>query len=236
MTVDLQIVPGTAQGDAGGDVHAHADGALVQVGLAVGLAGGQAQHGGHRVPLEHDDAHIRYAADADAVEQVGGAHPVFDQRAVAMAAQGIDAGDNPGDMKLQLLGADHTTGRTPVVALEAVGDHHDAIAAGALGRLDHEVAVGLDNALELTDALLGINDAVHVRHLDAGVQGQLLGADLVVHQRVQAPVVVGQHIVAVALVDAHHATAAQGPPGADSEHQRPPSSVIARKRISSARR
>jgi hypothetical protein len=85
---DDVVQPGAAQGQAGGQVDADADGALVQVGLAAGLAGRQAQHGHHRVAHQHDDADVRHAFVADALEDLVRGHPVLDQRAVAVPAQG----------------------------------------------------------------------------------------------------------------------------------------------------
>ncbi len=89
--------------------------------------------------------------------------------------------------------------------LEAVGDHHDAAAAGALRRLDDEIVVLADDLVELVDAFLGLDDAVHLRHVDAGLERAFLGDDLVVHHRIQVPLVVLQDVIGIASVDAHHA-------------------------------
>src|SRR5690606_21407459 len=86
---DLVVQPGALQRDAGGQVHADADGALVQVGLAAGLPGRQAQHRHHRVAHQDDDANVRHTFIADAAEDRVGLYPVFDQRAVTVATQGV---------------------------------------------------------------------------------------------------------------------------------------------------
>ncbi len=124
-----------------------------------------------------------------------------------------------------------------VTVLEAVGDHQDAVTAGTLGRLDDEVAAPADDLVQLVDLLLGLDDAVHFRHMDTGRQGALLGDDLVVDDRVQAALVVLEHIVRVAPVDAHDAPGLQGFPGLDqAKHQASAFFRNALKRTSSVRR
>ncbi len=221
---DLVVQPGAAQGDAGGEVDAHTDGALVQVGLAAGLAGGQAQHGHHRVAHQHDDADVRHAFVADALEDRVRGHAVLDQRAVAVPAEGVEAGEDRGDLMLDLLVADDLAGDSLVAAFEAVGDHQDAVAAGALRRLDHEVVALADDLVELVDLLLGGNDPVHLGYVDPRLDGALLGDDLVVDDRVQVPLVVLQHVVRVASVDAHDPFGFKGFPRLDqAEHGLSPS-------------
>src|SRR5450830_439187 len=216
---DDAVQPGAAQGQAGGQIYAHADRALVQVGLAAGLAGRQAQHGHHRVAHQHDDADIRHAFVADALENLVGYHAVLDQRAVAMAAQGVQAGEDAGDLMLDFLMADDLAGHRAIAPLKAVGDDEDAVTAGALGRLDHEVAAPANDLVELVDFLLGGYRPVHFRHVDAGRQGPFLGDDLVIHDRVQAALVVLEHVVGVTPVDAHDAARFQGLPGLpEAEH------------------
>ena len=236
VTFNFQVVPGAIQRNPGRQIQAHADGALVQVRLALGLPGGQAQHGRHRVTLEHDDADIRHTFEADPVEQFGGTHPVFDQCLVAMTAEGIDTGNDPGDMVLQLFGGNDASGSGAEIILEAIGNHHDAVTAGPLRGLDYEIPVLLHYPVQGADTLLGGDGAVHVRHTDSRIQRHLLGLNLVVHQRVQAALVITQDVIAIALINAHDATGAQGLAGFRPEHQRLSPSTMARNRNSSVRR
>src|SRR5690606_6256585 len=76
---DLVVQPGALEGDAGGQVYPNADGTLMQVGLAAGLPGRQTQHGHHGIAHQYDDADIRHALVADALEDRIGLDPVFDQ-------------------------------------------------------------------------------------------------------------------------------------------------------------
>ena len=191
----------------------------MQVGLAVGLAGWQTQHGHHRVAHQHDDADVRHAFVADALEDGVRGDAVLDQRTVAVTAERVETGEDAGNLLLQLLVADDLAGHRLETVFEAVGDDHDAVTAGALRRLDDEIGAPGDDLVELVDAFLGVDDAVQFRHIDAGLDGPLLGDDLVVDDRVQVPFVVLQHVVRVASVDAHDALGFKGLPRLDqAEH------------------
>src|SRR5690606_19088835 len=98
VLADLVVQPGALEGDAGGQVDAHADRALVQVGLAAGLACGQAQHGHHRVAEQHYDADVGHPLIADALEDGVGLDPIFDQRPVPVTAQRVQPGDDVGQV------------------------------------------------------------------------------------------------------------------------------------------
>ncbi|MNL16996.1 hypothetical protein D3C87_1380650 [compost metagenome] len=235
--VDDVVQPGAAQGQAGGQVHADTDGALVQVGLAIGLARRQAQHGHHRVTHQNNDANVRHAFIADALEDLVRNHAVFDQRPVAVTAQGVQAGQDAGNLVLDFLMADDPAGHRAVTPFKAVGDHQDAITASALGRFDHEVTACANDLFEIVDFLLGGNHAIQLGHMDAGGNGAFLGDDLVIDDRVQAALVVLEHVVCVAPIDPHDAPGFQGLPGLPvAEHQASAFFRKALKRTSSVRR
>src|SRR5690606_37827733 len=212
VLADLVVQPGALEGNTGGQVDTDTNGTLVQVGLAVGLAGWQTKHGHHRVAHQHDDADVRYAFVANALEDRVRSDAIFDQRTVTAATQRVEAGEDAGDLLLDFPVADDLAGDGLVATLEAVGDHQDAIAAGTLGRLDHEVVVLADDLVELLDFLLGRDDPVQFRHMDAGLDRPLLGDDLVIDDRVQVPLVVLEYIVRVAPVDTHDAFGFKGLP------------------------
>src|SRR5690606_17024357 len=149
---------------------------------------------------------------ADALEDRVRSHPVFDQRAVAVAAKGIQAGEDAGELVLDVLVADDLARDGLEAALELVGDHQNAVTTGTLRRLDHEVAAVADDLVELLDLLFRGDDAVQLRHMDAGGDGALLGDDLVVDYGVQVPLVVLQHVVRIAPVDPHDAFGVKGLP------------------------
>ncbi len=140
-------------------------------------------------------------------------------------------------MVLELFVADDLAGHRAIAPLEAVGDDNDAVAAGALRRLDHEIVAPADDLVELVDFLLGGDHAIQLRHMDAGGDGAFLGDDLVIDDRVQAALVVLEHVVRVTPIDAHDAPGFQGFPGLpEAEHQASAFFRKALKRTSSVRR
>src|SRR5690606_1975358 len=110
VLADFVVQPGALERDAGGEIDTDADGALVQVGLAAGLAGRQAQHAHDRVAHQHDDADVWYAFVTDAFEDRVGLDPVFDQCPVAVATQRIQPGDDIGKVVFDLIVADDLAG------------------------------------------------------------------------------------------------------------------------------
>ena len=175
MPLDFLVVPGTAQGHTAGQIQTHANGPLVQVGLALGLAGGQTQHGRHRVALQHDNADIRHPFEADAIEQLGGTHTVFDQGLVTVAAQGVNTGNDAGNMMFQLFGGHDAPGGRTEIIFKAIGNHHDTVTARPLGRLDDEIPMGLHHPVQGGNTLLRGDRSVQFRHPDARIQRHLLG-------------------------------------------------------------
>ena len=101
VMVNLQAVEHAVMRDPGGDVDAGADRALVQVGLAVRRAGGQAHHGHDRVTLEDDGADVGHALKGDVFEQRVEAHPVFDHGVVGLTAEAVHAAENVADVVFQ---------------------------------------------------------------------------------------------------------------------------------------
>jgi len=161
----------------------------------------------------------RHPLVADALEDRVGCDAIFDQRAVAVAAEGIKAGEDVGDLMLDLVVAKHLPRHGLVATLEAVGDHQNAVTAGTLRRLDDEIVVVADDVLELLDIPLSLDHPVHFRHVDARLDGALLGDDLVVDDRIQMPLVVLEHVVRITPVDAHDAFGFKGLPRLDqAEH------------------
>ncbi|MNG07361.1 hypothetical protein D3C84_906560 [compost metagenome] len=154
-----------------------------------------------------------------------------------MPAEGVQAGQDAGNLMLDFLVADDLAGHRAIAALEAVGDHQNAVAASALGRFDHEVVAPANDLVEVVDFLFGGNHAIQLRHMNAGSDGALLGDDLVIDNRVQTALVVLQHVVRVAPIDAHDAPGFQGLPGLpEAEHQASAFFRKALKRTSSVRR
>jgi len=120
---------------------------------------------------------------------------------------------------VDLLAADDLAGNRLEAIFETVGDHDNAVTAGALCRLDDEVVMAFDDALEVVDFLFRGNDPVQLGHMDAGGDGTFLGEDLVIDDGVQVPFVVLQHVIRIAPVDTHDALGFQGLPAFDqTEH------------------
>ena len=208
----------------------------MQVGLAARLTGRQAQHGHYRVAHQHDDADIRHTFVADAFENLVRGNPVLDQRPVTVTAQGIQAGEDAGDLMLDLFMADDLARDGAKTVFEAVRNHQNAVTACTLGRLDHEVAAITDDVIELFDFFFGGNHAVHFRYVNTGLDSAFLGDDLVIHDRIQTAFVVLEYVVRIAPIDAHDAPGFQGLPGLpEAEHQES-AFKNALKRTSSVRR
>src|SRR5690606_38885256 len=117
---NLVVQPGATQGHAGGQVHAHTDSALVQVGFAARLTCRQAQHGHHRIAHQHDDANIRHAFVADALEDRVRGYAVLDQCAITVPAQRVKAGEDIGDLMLQFVVGDDLAGNRAIATFETV--------------------------------------------------------------------------------------------------------------------
>ena len=111
---------------------------------------------------------------------------------------------------LQLFGGNDAPGGRAEIILEAVGNHHDAVTARTLSRLDDEIPMGFHHPVQGADALFGGNGAVQLRHPNARIQRHLLGLQLVVHQRIETAFVITENVITVALVDPHYATGTQG--------------------------
>src|SRR5690606_35967817 len=127
------------KGDASSQVDANANGALVQVRLALALARRQAQHGQHRIALEHNHANIRHAFKTDGGKHRVWLHPVLDQRTIAMTAERINPGQDAGDMELDIVERQKTAAAGAIQTLEPVLDHQYAVTTSPLCRLDDEV-------------------------------------------------------------------------------------------------
>src|SRR5437660_355852 len=76
-------------GDAGVEIDAGADAALVQVGPAVGLLRRQAQHGHRRLVAVDDDAHVRNALVTDGREVRMQANALLHDGRVRLGAQRV---------------------------------------------------------------------------------------------------------------------------------------------------
>ena len=233
---DDAVQPRAAQGQAGCQVDTHTDGALVQVGLAARLAGRQAQHGHYRVAHQHNNANVRYAFIADAFEDLVRRDAVLDQCPVTVPAQGIQAGEDAGNLMFDFFVADDLARHGAKAVFEAVSNHQDAIAARALCGLDHEVRAATDDVIEFLDFFLGGDHPVQLRHINAGGNGALFGDDLVIHNRVQAAFVVLEYVVRIAPIDAHDALGFQGLPGLPEAKHQESAFKNALKRTSSVRR
>src|SRR5690606_30635106 len=138
-----------------------------------------------------------------------GLDAIFAQRPFPVTAQRVQPGDDGGQVGVDLVVADDPARSRAIASFGPVAHQPDAVTAVPLGRLDDEVLVVLHQLGDLADVLFGINDAVQVGHVDLGGDGPFLGQDLVIDHRIQVPLVVLEHIVGVATVDAHHAGFAQ---------------------------
>ena len=119
---------------------------------------------------------------------------------------------------------------------ETVGDHQNAVAARTLCGLDHEVVTATNDVVEFFDFFLGGDHPVHFRYVNPRLDGALLGNDLVIHNRIQAALVVLEYVVRIAPIDAHDASGFQGLPGLPEAKHQESAFMKALKRISSVRR
>ena len=114
MRIDQTVVLHGGDGLAAADVQPDAHRTLVQVGLAVRLMGGQPQHAHDGKALEHDQADVRHAFEADGFEGVCGLHQRLDDGHVGAAAQGVQAADGVGEVPLDVVDADQLAARLHV--------------------------------------------------------------------------------------------------------------------------
>ena len=185
------------------------DGPLVQVGLAGGHAGRQAQHGHGGHPQEDDDADIRHPQVADVLEARVQIHPVFDQGLVGGAAQAIEAAEGVEDVMIDLCLRHQDAPGGAIVGAHPAGDHQDAVAAGAVGRFDDEILVFLQLRRQPADLELLLHHQVELRHRDARLDRDLLGAQFIIHQGIVTPGIMAQGKVGVAPVNPHDAQCRQ---------------------------
>ncbi len=129
--------------------------------------------------------------------------------------------------------ADDLPARLAVGLLGAPRHHQDALALAALGGLDDELVIGAQQARQVADFAIDLHHAVQGGHVDAMLQRQALGDELVVHHVVPGPRVVPHDVRGVALVDAQHAGLPQF--AHQAQHQST-SRANARNRGSSSRR
>ena len=168
---------------------------------------------------------------ADLVQHRIALDAILNEGVITLASEAIEAADRAGNVVLELVFIDQgTAGFTEHVPTPA-GDDQDAAAAAAMGRFDHELVASADHRRQLPDGVLRRDDAIQLRHRHAGSDGQLLGAQLVVHERVEPSRVPLANVVGVALVDPQHALLPQS--AAQLKHHPLPR---ARKRSSSRSR
>src|SRR5690606_24864642 len=219
----------------GSQIDAGSYGALVQVGSTVGIAGRQAHHGEYGHTPEDNDAQVGHTLVADVLEAGVELHPVLDDAAVVVATQAVHAAEDVRHMVLDVADADQgVIGLAEVSARGLAGDHHDAVAAAAVGRFYDEVVMLGQDVRQMGDLVFQFDAAVQLGNRDTALDGPRLGQQLVVHQRVIVVLGVGHDVLGVALVDADDAQFAQAGPG--HLHGLSASFIRPRKRHSSIRR
>ncbi len=212
MVVHPVFVPNPAPRHAAGQIYARAHRALVQVGPPVRHPGRQADHRLHRHATEHYRADVGHALVAHAFENRVEIDPVLDQRAIGQATQAVHAAEDVGNVVSQLVFSGQAAVGLAVASVDLAGDDQDALAPAAMGRLDDEFLVRRQQFRQPVDLVFDFDHRVQLRHADAGSDGQLLGAPLVVHQREIPARIVQQNEVRVALVQPQDAQFAQAPP------------------------
>jgi hypothetical protein len=209
VLVDDAAVPDRAARASAADVDAGARRALVQVGLAVGLASGQAHHRHHRIALVDHGTDVRHALVGDLVEQRIEAHAVLDHGVIGLATEAVHAAEDVADVVLQPVQRDQAAAGFAEVVLVARLDDDDAFAAGAVRGLDHEIAVLAEQAVQRAGVVVGLDHAVERRHRNPGFDRELFGDQLVVHPRVEMARVAGRDVIAIAAIQPHDAERAQ---------------------------
>lgn len=190
---------------SGGEVNADADGTLVEVGAAIGFTGGGAEHGHDRIAAEHHHANVGGALETDLREDLGRVDAIFDEGDIAPAAEAEEAGEDVRAVVLQFIEAEAVAAGLDEPFALAGDDHDDPLPSRATGRLDHERLPLFQEAIEHGGIVRAADDTVGFRHGHVMLDGELLGAELVVDQVVEAARVVRQQETGVAHVDADHA-------------------------------
>jgi hypothetical protein len=109
----------------------------------------------------------------------------------------------------------------------AAVDDEDAVATGAMRGLDHEAVAAGQGRVQVGDLVFLAHHRVQIRYRQAGGDRELLGQQLVVDALIELARVVAQHVIGVALADAHQADAAQ----LAGDGQRVPQRTIAQLRV-----
>ncbi len=130
---------------------------------------------------------------------------------VGLAAEREQAREPVRQVVLEFLARHQVAAGATVALALAPGDDQDAVATGTMRRLDHEAAASRQGRVQFGDLVFLAHHRVQVGHRQAGGDRQLLGQQLVVDPRIEPARVVAQHVVGVALADAHQADAAQPP-------------------------
>nr|GFD58757.1 hypothetical protein [Tanacetum cinerariifolium] len=82
-----------------------------------------------RVAHQHDHPDVRHALVTDALENLVGRHAVLDQRAVSVSTQGVQPGQDAGNLMLDFFVADDAPGNRAKALFKPVGDDQNAVAA-----------------------------------------------------------------------------------------------------------
>ena len=134
---------------------------------------------------------------------------LFDNDPVRLGGQGIEAGKD----RRQVIG--HLGQRQSLVAgvVEVLAvvpcDDDDAASLAAAGRLDDELLAMADQFQEFRHVAVPLDQGVGFRDGDLPPAAKLLGQGLVVHAGIVGAGIVGEHVLAVAAVDAQDAGLSQ---------------------------
>ncbi len=168
------------------EIDARAGRALVQVRLAPRGPRRQADHRHHRHAAIEHNADVRRASFADVGEDLVADDPLLDDRPVGLPLQRVKAGEDRGDVVVEIgervalaAGGEELP---PVVP----GDDDDPAARAARRRLDDEFRPVAGKIQEPFHVAVALDQGVGLGHGDAGRVADGLGDVLFVHAGIEA--------------------------------------------------
>ncbi len=221
-------------GESGLEVDTAADGALMQIRLAVGSTGGQTDHRGQRNPPVDDRADVGHALKGHVLEDGIELDTTLDQGLIGSSAQAVHSRQDVRYVMSEAFCVQVGAAGAEIAPIPDGADHQDAAAPASVGGLDHEAIAAFEDAIEAPDLELGRDDGVELRNRDPHRLSQHLGLRLVVDPGIETARIPGGDAFEIARIHAENAAVGERLGRRSPPHGVPPPLIhMLRKRQSS---
>jgi hypothetical protein len=167
------------------EVDPDAERTLMEVRTAVGRTRRKAHHRDHGHPTVHDHPHVRNALRGELDERGVRLQPFLHHGDVGLAAECVESRDDPRGVIVEGLGPQRPPTGAHQLPVRATGDDDDAVAEGAMHRLEHEgVAVG-QRREQVPDLKVVPGDGEERGHRNARRLAEPLRRELVVDEWIE---------------------------------------------------